>query len=82
MSLVRVKALTLDTGGTLLDPPSGFRDACAEADKRHGTGREWAELAHDLRRRSLAAMLDQRRDGLPTVNIDDTHRSLPRSALR
>lgn len=74
MKLAGIKALTFDTGGTLLDWHSGFRDALAEAGQRHGIERDWAQLANDLRRKSLAAMLDQGRDGPPTHNIDDAHR--------
>jgi len=74
MNLAGIKALTFDTGGTLLDWHSGFRDALAEAGQRHGIERDWAQLANDLRRRSLAAMLDQGRDAPPTHNIDDAHR--------
>ncbi len=73
MSLSGVKALTFDTGGTLLDWHSGFHEAFAEAGRRHGIDRDWAVLANELRRRSLAAMLDQGRDGPPSHNIDDAH---------
>ena len=74
MNLAGIKALTFDTGGTLLDWHSGFRDALAEAGLCHGIERDWAQLANDLRRKSLAAMLDQGCDGPPTRNIDDAHR--------
>lgn len=73
MSLSGVKALTFDTGGTLLDWHSGFRDAFEEAGRRHGIDRDWARLANDLRRRTLAAMLDQGRDEPPAYNVDDAH---------
>ncbi len=73
MSLSGVKALTFDTGGTLLDWHSGFREAFAEAGRRHGIDRDWAQLANELRRRSLAAMLDQGRDEPPSHNIDEAH---------
>ena len=75
MSLSGVKALTFDTGGTLLDWHTGFREAFAEAGRRHGIDRDWASLANDLRRRTLAAVLDQGRDALPSHNIDGAHRS-------
>ena len=75
MSLSGVKALTFDTGGTLLDWHTGFREAFAEAGRRHGIDRDWASLANDLRRRTLAAVLDQGRDEPPSHNIDDAHRS-------
>lgn len=73
MSLSGVKALTFDTGGTLLDWHSGFRKAFAEAGRRHGIDRDWPQLANELRRRSLAAVLDQGRDEPPSHNIDDAH---------
>lgn len=73
MSLSGVKALTFDTGGTLLDWHSGFREAFAEAGRRHGIDRDWPQLANELRRRSLAAVLDQGRDEPPSHNIDDAH---------
>ena len=69
-----IKALTFDTGGTVLDWHTGFRDAFAAAGRRHGIDRDWAALANDLRRRSLAAMLDLGRDGPPSYNFDDAHR--------
>jgi 2-haloacid dehalogenase len=73
MSLSGVKALTFDTGGTLLDWHTGFREAFAEAGRRHGIDRDWAQLANELRRRSLAAMLNQGQDKPPSHNIDDAH---------
>lgn len=36
MSPAGIKALTVDTGGTVLDWHSGFRDAFAAAGDRHG----------------------------------------------
>ena len=75
MSLSGVKALTFDTGGTLLDWHTGFREAFAEAGRRHGVDRDWASLANELRRKTLAAVLDQGRDAPPSHNIDDAHRS-------
>ena len=36
MSLSGIKALTFDTGGTVLDWHTGFRDAFAVAGARHG----------------------------------------------
>lgn len=75
MSLSGVKALTFDTGGTLLDWHTGFREAFAEAGRRHGIDRDWVSLANDLRRRTLAAVLDQGREEPPSHNIDGAHRS-------
>jgi len=68
-----IKALTFDTGGTLLDWHSGFRDALATAGARHSVDRDWAALANDLRRRSLGAMLNLGENGPPEYNFDGAH---------
>ena len=73
MSLADVEALTFDTGGTVLDWHSGFRDAFAEAGARHGLEQDWAALANEMRRRSLAAMLNLGEREPPRINIDDAH---------
>ena len=75
MSLIGIKALTFDTGGTILDWHSGFRNAFEAAGSRHGIKRDWATLANDLRRQSLEAMLNLGADGPPEYNFDDAHRS-------
>ena len=62
MRLEQIKALTFDTGGALLDWYSGFRDAFAAAGQRHGVERNWAVVAHALRRLWLAAMLSLGKD--------------------
>lgn len=69
-----VKALTFDTGGTILDWHSGFRDALAAAGARHNTDKDWAALANELRRRSLGAMLNLGEKNPPAYNIDGAHR--------
>ncbi|WP_282607891.1 HAD family hydrolase [Pelagibius sp. Alg239-R121] len=74
MSLKNVKALTFDTGGTVLDWHSGFRDALAAAGARHGIKRDWPALANDLRRRSLGAMLNLGDHEPPAYNFDQAHR--------
>jgi 2-haloacid dehalogenase len=73
MNLKEIKALTFDTGGTVLDWHSGFRDAFAAAGQRHGIRRDWAALANDLRRRSMQAMLNLGENGPPEYNFDEAH---------
>jgi len=73
MNLKEIKALTFDTGGTVLDWHSGFRDAFAAAGQRHGIRRDWAALASDLRRRSMQAMLNLGENGPPEYNFDEAH---------
>ena len=50
MGMADVKALTFDTGGTILDWHSSFRDARAAAGARHGVDRDWPAMANALRR--------------------------------
>ena len=53
MNLHEVKALTFDTGGTILDWHTGFVTALAESGKRHRIEKDWSGIANELRRRSL-----------------------------
>lgn len=71
---IRVSALAFDTGGTVLDWHTGFRDAFAAAGARHGIQREWASLANEYRRRTLRAMLNHGGASPATKNFDDVHR--------
>ena len=74
ISLDDVRALTFDTGGTILDWHTGFATALAETGERHGVDRDWHELANELRRRSLGKVVNLGADGPPTINFDDAHR--------
>ncbi len=74
MSLEDVKALTFDTGSTILDWHTGFTDALAMAGASHGLEKDWAAIANDLRRRSLHRMVHQGKDSPPKYNFDDSHR--------
>lgn len=74
MNLSDIKALTFDTGGTILDWHTGFRDAFAAAGARHGVERDWAGLANELRKRSLGAMLNLGETEPPAYNFDEAHR--------
>ena len=57
MKLSGIKALTFNTGGTLLDWHTGFRDAFSEAGRRHGIDRDWGQIANRFRRLSLKQLL-------------------------
>ena len=74
MSLQDVKALTFDTGGTILDWHTGFSAALAKAGGRHGLERDWARIVNELRRRSLRRMVNLGKDSPPEYNFDDSHR--------
>jgi len=75
MSLAAVKALAFDTGGTILDWHSGFRDALQAAGDRHGLERDWADIANQLRRESLGKMVNLGEHEPPGYNFDGAHRS-------
>ena len=74
MSIQGVKALTFDTGGTVLDWHSGFKTALANVGAHHGLTRNWHDITNDLRRRALGRMLNLGKDAPPTYNFDDAHR--------
>jgi 2-haloacid dehalogenase len=75
MSFSHIKALTFDTGGTILDWHSGFRDALAETGAKHGEERDWPALANQMRRQSLRRMLNLGKDKPPAYNFDGAHRT-------
>ncbi len=70
---MEIKALTFDTGGTILDWHGGISRALAAAGARHGLTADWAAVTNDYRRRSLQAITGQ---GRPAFNFDDVHRSV------
>ena len=75
MSLDGIKALTFDTGGTILDWHRGFSEALAEAGARHGVEKDWGALANELRRKSLKRMLKLGEHAPPAYNFDGAHRA-------
>lgn len=74
MSLSNVRALTFDTGGTILDWHTGFETVLAETGAAHGLERNWHDLANELRRRSLGKMLNLGKDAPPAYTFDGAHR--------
>ncbi|MEM7069719.1 MAG: HAD family hydrolase [Pseudomonadota bacterium] len=74
MSLSNIKALTFDTGGTILDWHTGFKTAFENAGKKHGVERDWTTITNELRKRSLGAMLNLGKDEPPAYNFDGAHR--------
>ena len=75
MSLDDIKALTFDTGGTILDWHTGFRTALAETGAKHGLERDWAAITNALRRRSLSKMLKLGENEPPAYNFDGAHQA-------
>ena len=70
----KIKALTFDTGGTVLDWHSGFREALKFTGAKYGLNHDWAFLANSLRRKSMSAMLQLGEFEPPTYNFDDAHK--------
>lgn len=76
MSIDGIKALTFDTGGTILDWHGGFRAALERAGQRHGISHDWAGFTNELRRRSLGRMLRLGEHEPPAWNFDEAHRKV------
>ncbi|MGI9333023.1 MAG: hypothetical protein ACR2RL_07685, partial [Gammaproteobacteria bacterium] len=74
MSVAGIKALTFDTGGTILDWHTGIRTTLSELGAAHGINADWAAITNEFRRRSLEGMLNQGEHGPATKNFDDVHR--------
>ena len=70
----KIKALTFDTGGTILDWYSGFKEAFRIIGERYNYSKDWEFLASELRRRSLKSMLNLGEYETPTYNFDDAHK--------
>ena len=68
-----IKALTFDTGGTILDWHSGIRAALAAAGQAHGLSRPWGELTNEYRRTVMKGIVGQVQ---PAFNMDDLHRTV------
>ena len=68
-----IKALTFDTGGTVLDWHTGISRALEQAGQRHGLELDWPAIANEYRHRSLSRMVGSISPGF---NIDDVHRDV------
>ena len=75
MSLDGIKALTFDTGGTILDWHTGFKTGLEELGVRHGVNADWTMLANEIRKGSLGRMLNLGEEEPPAYNFDGAHRA-------
>jgi 2-haloacid dehalogenase len=66
-----IRALTFDTGGTILDWYGGVKGALERVGERRGLTGDWDAITRDYRRRSIETMLGAIG---PRFNIDDVHR--------
>ena len=74
MGLSDIRALTFDTGGTILDWHTGFKTILSETGAKHGLERNWHDLANAIRRQGLGKMLNLGKDAPPGHNFDGAHR--------
>ena len=82
MHSMDVKALTFDTGGTILDWHTGFKQAIERVvtandggdDNDGSVEKDWGAMANELRRRSLKRMVNLGQHETPNVNFDDVHK--------
>ena len=70
----KIKALTFDTGGTILDWHSGFYNALSKTGEKYGMKKDWHTIANELRRRSLGKILNQGEVKKPKHNFDEAHK--------
>ena len=66
------KAFTFDTGGTILDWHSGFRNGWEKKIREYNLDLDGAEIANLQRRKSLDMVTNQRQSNL--INFDDAHK--------
>ena len=55
----KIKALTFDTGGTILDLHTGLYSEFKSIGNRYGLTRDWHHVSNELRRQSLARMINR-----------------------
>ncbi len=67
-----IKALTFDTGGTILDWHRGISGAFAAAGAARGLKADWSAVTNEYRRRSLKGIVNAEH---PSYNFDDVHRA-------
>ncbi len=70
-----IKALTFDTGGTILDWHTGFSTVLETLGKAHGLEADWSLVTNDLRRASLRRMVNLGEHEAPAYNFDGAHKA-------
>lgn len=69
---MKIKALTFDTGGTILDWHGGICSAFQRIGERHGIAQDWHAVTNDYRRVAMKGIVGQVQ---PAFNMDDMHRT-------
>ena len=76
MSIQKIRALTFDTGGTILDWHTGVSSTLSQLGTKHGIDADWAAIANAFRAQSLRAMVNHGAEAPATKNFDDIHREM------
>jgi 2-haloacid dehalogenase len=69
---MHIKALTFDTGGTILDWHRGVCGAFQTVGQHHGLSFDWHLVTNDYRRLAMKGIVGQIQ---PAFNMDDVHRT-------
>ena len=72
MDISKVKALTFDTGGTILDWYSGFKSGFEEVANKNSLSLNVNELSKEFRKKSLGIITQQDHNNL--INFDEAHK--------
>ena len=74
MSAIRkIKAITFDTGGTILNWHTGFLNAFKKVGRKYEYDKDWASLTKKLRKCSLIKVTNLGEVDPPEFNIDNAH---------
>ncbi|SLN31064.1 HAD family hydrolase [Oceanibacterium hippocampi] len=68
-----IRALTFDTGGTILDWHSGYVAALRKAGQAHGQDADWHAVANEIRGNVLRRMVNLGEAAPPPYNFDGGH---------
>ena len=72
-SALTIRALALDTGGTVLDWHSRMAAALRATGERRGLSADWSAVTNEYRRRVMKATVGRRQ---PAVNMDGVHAAM------
>lgn len=72
MNVSKVKALTFDTGGTILDWYSGFKSGFEDIARKNNLSFNVNSLSKEFRKKSLGTITQQDKNNL--INFDDAHK--------
>jgi len=72
MDISKIKALTFDTGGTILDWYSGFKSGFEDVANNNNLTLDANNLAKEFRKKSLGTITKQDHNNL--INFDEAHK--------